>query len=341
MKKVFILGGAGFIGYNLTKFLSKYRNYKITIGDNFARGQMDDYLSLLIEKYNISVIEGDYTDPTIFNKLEKDYDYFYMLASVVGVNNTLEIPHEIIRINSLLIINTLEYLKKSNVKKTLFTSTSENYAGTIDNFGYQIPTPENIPLCISDISHPRFTYAVTKMLGESGFLNYSKIIGFETTIVRYHNIYGPRMGFKHVIPHLAQRFLENETPFKVYGHNQTRAFCYIDDAIKGTVQAMESNKTNGEIFHIGTEEEVSIKELISKAGKFFKYSGEYENANTYPGSTKRRCPDISKAKKIFNYNPQVSLEEGLSKTLKWYESFFNSGENTFEKSFEEPNYNNV
>ena len=262
MKKVFILGGAGFIGYNLAKYLANNRKYQITIGDNYFRGQKDHHLTELIKKNNINIIEGDFTDLKTFKKLDNDYDYFYMLASVVGVNNTLEIPHEIIRINSLLIINTLEYLKKSNVKKTLFTSTSENYAGTIDNFGYQIPTPENIPLCISDISHPRFTYAVTKMLGESGFLNYSKIIGFETTIVRYHNVYGPRMGFKHVIPHLAQRFLKNETPFKVYGHNQTRAFCYIDDAIKGTVQAMESNKTNGQIFHLGTEEEGSIKELI-------------------------------------------------------------------------------
>ena len=341
MKKVFILGGAGFIGYNLTKFLSKYRNYKITIGDNYSRGQMDDYLSLLIGEYNISVIEGDYTDPTIFNKLEKDYDYFYMLASVVGVNTTLTIPHEIIRINTALIINSLEYLRSANVKKALFTSTSENYAGTIDKFGYQIPTPEDIPLCISDISHPRYTYAVTKMLGESGFLNYAKMLGFECTVIRYHNVYGPRMGFKHVIPHLVERFLNNENPFKVYGHNQTRAFCYIEDAIEGTAQAMESDKTNGEIYHIGTEEEITIEDLIKETGRFFNYTGLYENAETYPGSTDRRCPNISKAMATFQYNPKIGWKEGLNSTLQWYQSFFNSGEKTFETSFKKPNHYNV
>jgi nucleoside-diphosphate-sugar epimerase len=88
----------------------------------------------------------------------------------------------------------------------------EYYAGSVDAFGYKTPTPEEVPLCIEDIGHPRFTYAVTKMLGESGFLNYSRILGFEATIVRYHNVYGPRMGFKHVIPHLVVRFRKGEEP---------------------------------------------------------------------------------------------------------------------------------
>ena len=91
-----------------------------------------------------------------------------MLASVVGVNNTLKIPSEIIRINTLLILNTLEWLKIA-AKNVVFTSTSENYAGTIDKFGYTIPTPEDIPLSIIDISHPRYTYAVTKCLENQVF----------------------------------------------------------------------------------------------------------------------------------------------------------------------------
>ena len=284
-KKVLLIGGAGFIGFNLTKYLAENRDYKITIGDNFFRGQMDEYLTELVNTYNIEVVQGDFTSPETFNKLDKDYDYVYMLASVVGVNNTLEIPHEIIRINTALIFNTLEWLRNSEVKKVLFTSTSECYAGTIDAFGYKIPTPETIPLAIEEIGHPRFTYAVTKMLGESGFLNYSRKCGFETTIIRYHNVFGPRMGFKHVIPHLVQRFLDNENPFKIYGYDQTRAFCYITDAVEGTVLAMESENSNGEIYHIGTMEEITIEELIKTTGDYFNYQGDYVNAPTYPGST--------------------------------------------------------
>ena len=337
-KKVLLLGGAGFIGFNIAKYLSEEKNYAITVADNFFRGQMDEYLTALVKKYNIKVIEGDFTVSSQYDALENDYDYVYMLASVVGVNNTLEIPHEIIRINTALIYNTLEWLKKSDVKKVLFTSTSECYAGTIDAFGYKVPTPEEIPLCIEDISHPRFTYAVTKMLGESGFLNYARMGFFECTVVRFHNVYGPRMGFKHVIPHLVQRFLDGETPFKVYGHDQTRAFCYITDAVEGTVLAMENEHSNGEIYHIGTMEEISIEELIKTTGDFFDFKGEYVDAPTYPGSTARRCPDITKARTKLGFEPKISWQEGLDKTLSWYKDFFQSGKKTFEKAFEKPKH---
>ena len=335
-KKVLVLGGAGFIGFNITKYLLEHYDYDVTIADNLFRGQKDKYINSLLEYSNCNLITSDFTQTSSFNLLEKDYDYVYMLASVVGVNNTLEIPHEIIRINSLLIINTLEWIKSSNIKKVLFTSTSEAYAGTIDEFGYKIPTPESIPLTISDISHPRYTYAVTKMLGESAFLNYSKVFGFECCIVRFHNVYGPRMGFKHVIPHLAERFLEKETPFLMYGHDQTRSFCYIDDAVRGTIQAMQSETSNGEIYHIGTEDEISMEELIKEAAQFFNYAGEFEIAPTFPGSTKRRCPDISKAQKEISYEPIIGWKQGLKLTLNWYKEFFQSGDATFESSFRKP-----
>src|SRR4029079_7620567 len=173
-KKVLLLGGAGFIGFNIAKYLSENRDYRLTIADNFARGKEDELFTALVNKNKISVIPGDYTDPTAFDKLEDNYDQVYMLASVVGVDNANSIPHEIIRINTALIYNTLEWIRRSKIGKVLFTSTSECYAGTIDAFRYAIPTPEQVPLCIEDIGHPRFTYAVTKMLGESGFLNYSR-----------------------------------------------------------------------------------------------------------------------------------------------------------------------
>jgi UDP-glucose 4-epimerase/UDP-glucuronate decarboxylase len=131
------------------------------------------------------------------------------------------------------------------------------------------------------------------------------------------------MGFNHVIPNLAERFFNKESPFLMNGYNQTRAFCFISDAIAGTFAAMESNNTNGEIYHIGTEDEVSIKELIKQTGKYFKFKGDYKKAETFPGSTNRRCPNIQKAIKDFAYEPKISLKEGLLITLKWYADYFN------------------
>lgn len=338
MKKVLIMGGAGFVGFNIAKHLQQKGDYQITIADNLSRGKMDFYLSEFIKHKNVSFIEGDFTKQETFNKLDKNYDYFYMLAAVVGVNNTLKIPSEIIRINTGLTLNTLEWLKGGTAKNVVFTSTSENYAGTIDQFGYKIPTPEEVPLSITDISHPRYTYAVTKILGESGFLNYAKSFNFNCTVVRYHNVIGPRMGFKHVIPHLAERFiLGNENPFLMYGYDQTRSFCYVDDAAKGTVSAVEHNDSNGEIYHLGSSDEITIEQLIKESGKFFNYTGSYKEAPTFPGSTDRRCPDITKAKQHFGFEPKVTWKDSLHMTLSWYKDFFESGREAHESSFEQPN----
>ena len=335
MKKILLLGGAGFIGYNLAKNLSLNKNYKITIADNFFRagGKIDDYLQELINKRNIIIKSGDYTNFDVFNNLDKGYDYVYMLASVVGVDYVNKMPHEIIRINTSLIFNTLEWLRKNNCGKVLFTSTSECYAGAIESFNFVVPTPESVPLTINDIGHPRFTYAVTKMLGESGFINYSRMLNFDCSVIRYHNVYGPRMGFKHVIPHLIQRFLNNENPFKIYGHDQTRSFNFIDDAIDGTIKAMELGK-NREIYHIGDEIEISIEELTRYVGDIMNFKGTYENAPTYPGSVNRRCPNINKAKKELKYSPKINWEKGVKITIDWYINFLKKNKNLHESFYD-------
>ena len=121
-----------------------------------------------------------------------------MLASIVGVDYANTVPHQIIRINTSIILFALEWLSRIKPERVLFTSSSECYAGTIESFQAEIPTAESVPLTITDIGHPRFSYAVTKMLGESGFMNYAFSGFFHANIVRYHNVYGPRMGFKPV-----------------------------------------------------------------------------------------------------------------------------------------------
>ena len=106
MKKVLLLGGAGFIGFSIAKYLAKKGGYKITIADNFFRagGKIDSSLQSLVDEHDIRIVSGDFTESNYFLELEKDYDYVYMLASVVGVDYVNEIPHEIIRINTALFI---------------------------------------------------------------------------------------------------------------------------------------------------------------------------------------------------------------------------------------------
>ena len=320
--RILLLGGAGFIGCNIARRLAENGGHEISIADNFFRqgGKPDGEVADLQENYAVNVISGDFTDSASFESLNGYFDQVYMLASVVGVDYVNTIPHEIIRINTQLIMNTLEWLRREGCGRVLFTSTSETYAGAIERFGYKIPTSEDVPLTIEDIGHPRFTYAVTKMLGESGFLNYSKMLDFEAVVVRYHNVYGPRMGFKHVIPHLAQRFNSKESPFKIYGHDQTRAFNYIDDAVSGTILAMNDGMS-GEIYHIGDEAEISIENLVRYVGDLFSFDGDYEYAPTYAGSVGRRCPDITKAREQLGYAPSMGWRDGVRLTIDWYRDF--------------------
>ena len=335
-KKVLILGGSGFIGLGIARYIGENSDFDISIADINIPNQNDLLFNNIIRDYSINIINDDFTDPKSFNKLDKDYDYVYMLASVVGVNRCIEEPHEVIRINTSLIQNTISWIIKNKIGKVLFSSSSECYSATTDDLDFPIPTSEEVPLAISDIGHPRFTYAVTKMLGESAFLNYGRIYKFPVTIVRYQNIFGPRMGFKHVIPHLVERFYNNESPFKIYGSKQTRAFCYISDAAKCTVMAMEKNKTNQEIFHIGSPEEITIENLVKEVGDLMKYNGKYLNASTYPGSVDRRCPDISKTRKLLNYEPLVHWKDGLKETVSWYKDFFKSGVSIQSGGFKAP-----
>lgn len=331
MKKILILGGAGFIGLNLAKVLTTDSSNNVTIVDNFFRGKMDSVLSELMTRKNIKVVEADLTSIVEYEKFSQSYDEVYLLASMVGVEYVEKIPHEIIRVNSAIILNTAEWMKKSGSKKVLFTSTSECYAGAIDQFNFDVPTAENVPLVISDVKSPRFTYAITKMLGESTFIHYGKSYGFEVTIVRYHNVYGPRMGFKHVIPQMVKRFLDKQDPFLIYGAEQTRSFNYIDDAVSGTILAMNSNNTNQEIFHIGdSREEITISELAHFIGEQLGYEGKFEAAQNHAGSVNRRCPNVEKAKNVLGYVPTVNWKTGVAETIKWYKSYYDNKQEVFE-----------
>lgn len=337
MKNVLVLGGGGFIGRNIVEFLVNRGDCYVTAADIKPGSNFQAIIDDKNKSARLNVVIDDFSYMKAFNKLNGHFDEIYMLAAIVGVNKTLKDPQDVIRTNTLLTMNTIEWIAKNPVKRILFSSSSENYAGTSDLFNIEIPTDEDVPLTISDISHPRWTYAITKMHGESAFLHSAKKYGFDTTIVRYQNIIGPEMGFGHAIPHIVERFLKNEgEPIKIYGHNQTRAFCYIDDAVLGTVAAMEGINSIGKIYHIGNEEEITMEVLTKHIGSYLKYIGVYENAITYPGSVSRRCPNITRAKKDLGYFPKFKWAEAVNLTTDWYKSFFQSGQEPISGGFEPP-----
>jgi nucleoside-diphosphate-sugar epimerase len=335
-KSVLFLGGAGFIGYHIAKYLAENKEYSLTIADDFSGGSRDPDFTILCNAYDITIIDADLSKQNSFDLLAGHYDDMYVFASIVGVNRCIEAPEEVIRINTGIILNTAEWLRTAKPSRVLFASSSENYAATTDTFNYPVPTGEAVPLCIADTRHPRFTYAVTKILGEAAFFAYGKKLGIHTVIVRYQNIYGPRMGFKHAIPHIIERIYKGENPVKVYGADQTRAFCYCTDAAKGTVRALESAVSDQQMYHIGNDDEITIDTVTRAIGRIMGYAGPYENAPTYPGSVSRRCPDITKARAELAYKPDIHLEAGLEKTVTWYKKFFDTGAAIVKDGFKPP-----
>jgi nucleoside-diphosphate-sugar epimerase len=243
----------------------------------------------------------------------------YHLAAINGTKNFYEMPQKVLRVNVLSSINLLDWYIQTKCKKILFTSSSETYAGTMRTSGFSIPTPEDVPLCVDDILNPRWSYGGSKIIGELLFLNYSRMNNFDMSIIRYHNIYGGRMGYDHVIPEFIVRLLKKEDPFKIFGSEETRAFCYIDDAINATQLVMENTNTNHEIVNIGNDtEEISIMEL---AEKLYCITNNYPNLELMPaplGSVQRRCPDLTKIKKLTGYEPMIDLNDGLKRTFEWY-----------------------
>lgn len=316
--KALITGGAGFIGFSLSKYLAE-RDYDITICDNLFRGQMDEDFRNFIKRDNVRFIKVDLIKKEELDKLEKDYEYIYHLAAINGTKYFYDIPHEVLKTNVLSLINVLDWLTNTECKKIVWTSSSETYAGTIKTSKVPIPTPENVPLTIEDVFNPRFSYAGTKIIGELLCINYARRYGFNLSIIRPHNIYGPRMGYEHVIPQFIERVIKRENPFKIYGVEQSRAFCFIEDFIRGIKSVGESPRTNGEIINIGNDKE-EIK-IINLARKIFDISNFHPELEILPppkGSVDRRCPDITKAKELVGYKPQIDLNTGLQKTYNWY-----------------------
>lgn len=322
--KILITGGAGFIGLHLSRYLLEHTDAELVLADNLQRGRMDDDLRSLLANPRVKFLTLDLTDLNSYKELGNGYGHVYHLAAINGTDLFYKIPQEVLRINTLSLIFMLEWFRKENSGgKFCFTSSNEAYAGGLNSFGVlPIPTPEKVPLVIDDPYNARWSYAATKLSGELFVIHYAKMYDFRALIVRPHNFYGPRAGYNHVIPEFSLRIKDRVDPFPIFGADETRTFCYIDDAVRAMAFLMDSPKTDVqpiETVHIGDVEEITMREL---AEKLFKVSGwhpkELEIKNAPAGSVKRRKADISKLEKLTGWKPEVSLEDGLRRTYEWY-----------------------
>jgi len=235
--------------------------------------------------------------------------------------------------NTLSTMHTLDWFVENSTQgaRFLFSSSSEVYGGAvIEGFDLPIPTAENVPAVIADLNNPRFSYAISQVWGEA-YANYlaEKNNVFAISI-RYHNVYGPRMGYDHVIPQIISRVMSRENPFRIIAAEQTRSFCWINDAVKATHLIMESDNIKpGMVVHIGNEDgEIEIGTLYDLIFDMCGWRPEKVVRVPAPaGSVARRCPNTGRLQLLTGYLPSTPLQEGLRETVFWYK------ENPLAKGF--------
>lgn len=305
MKTILVAGGCGFIGSNLCKYLIKM-NCKVICVDNFYTGNINNIGELLSDD-RFSLIEHDIVQP-IF--IEQDIDEIYHLACPASPPKYQQDPIYTCKINFMGTLNLLG-LAKDKKAKILLSSTSEVYGEPETT-----PQPEIYRGNVNTIGI-RSCYDEGKRVAETLMMDYHNVHNIDIKIARIFNTYGPFMDQNdgRVVTNFIRQMLTNEN-ITVYGDgSQTRSFCYIDDQVDGLVKLMDS--TYHEPINIGNPNEISIQELLTILQGKIDTNSQITYCNLPQDDPSNRRPDITNATKILNWQPTITLDEGLSKTIEY------------------------
>jgi len=298
--KTIVTGGAGFIGSHLTELLLE-KGHSVLVIDNFITGR-PEHLNHLRDNPNLKLVQLDVSnfDDKIKNHFE-GIDWVFHLAAVANIVPSIVDPLKYYKNNVNGTVSVLEASKKAGVKRFIYTASSSCY-GLAEIF----PTPETAPI------KPEYPYALTKYLGEEIALHWCKVYKLPVVSLRPFNVYGLRSRTSGAYGAMFGVFLAQKLakkPFTVVGDgNQTRDFVFVKDLARAFLAAAESDIT-GEIFNVGSDKTYSVNYIIKLLG-----GGSVIHIPKRPGEPDCTFADISKIKKMLNWQPTTSLEEGV-KTL--------------------------
>ncbi len=325
-RRVLVTGAGGFIGAALTKRLCALGHHVVAV-ENGLRGSPKRIAHLLEDSTaKLTLIEGDVRDVAVATRATEGCEVVFHLAAVNGTENFYNKPDVVldVAIRGALATMDAAIAHRATVKRYVNFSSSEVY-----NEPTHVPTTESERAMIPDVRNPRFSYGGGKLASELLTFHYLQRKGVPGIVIRPHNVYGPDMGDEHVIPQFIKKIgaaageqgvalgSGGQVRVGIQGDgSETRSFCHVDDFVEGMLLSTEKGEDGG-IFHIGTEEEISVRTLLEAVGRAMGVAVVAEPGPRTAGSTPRRCPSIAKIAG-FGYRPTVGLEQGLAATVAWY-----------------------
>jgi nucleoside-diphosphate-sugar epimerase len=318
-ENILVTGGTGFIGSKIVERLVRRGNALVVLDNNF-RGTKERLKHL---KGKIELIEGDIRNKDEVMRAAKNCRVVFHLAFINGTKYFYGQPELVLEVGVKGALNTLEVALENHIDKYILASSSEVY-----HQPDHVPTSETERILIPDVKNPRFSYSGGKIISELLTINYLRGSEVEYCIFRPHNIFGPQMGFDHVIPELIKKLYiatrgweKKECEIEIQGTGiESRAFCFVDDAIDQIMLIFEKGKS-GEIYHIGIDEEKSIRQLINDMSHVLNIQIKIIPGELPKGEPSRRCPSIDKVCSL-GYEKKSHYEEGLRKTVEWYKNYF-------------------
>jgi len=313
-KKLFITGGAGFIGTSLIKRLIV--DNEIIVYDNLSRNALKD--SGLWSHPNLRVVQGDILDYELLKaSIPKDVNFILHMAAIAGIDTVIKDPVKTMEVNMIGTYHVLKALRElkllDKVERFINFSTSEVFGITA------FRVDEKAPTNLQPVGEARWTYSVSKLAGEHLTYSYYKQYGLRAVTIRPFNVYGPGQVGEGAIHHFVVRAIKNE-PLIIHGDgDQIRSWCYIDDMVEGILLCLEKEEAIGEVFNIGNPKgTITILGLAEKVIQLAGSSSQIVHVPKTYVDVELRIPNIEKAKTLLGFEPKVDLNEGIKRTIEWY-----------------------
>ncbi len=306
MAHYLVTGGAGFIGSHLSEELRR-RGHQVRVADSLITGKRAN----LDHIPQVEFIEGDLADVEFARAAVAGCDFVLHQAAIPSVPRSVKDPITSNRANVDGTLNVLVAARDAGVRRVVFAGSSSAYGDTPT-----LPKHEGMP------TNPLSPYALQKVIGEQYLQMFTKLYGLETVSIRYFNVFGPRQDptspYSGVISVFATALIEGRSP-RIYGDGeQTRDFTYVANVVDGVLRACEAPKASGEVINVATGGRISLNTLFRTMRDVIGSDVEPTYEEARKGDVRDSQADIRKAKELLGYEPTVSFEEGLSRTIEWY-----------------------